>query len=102
MFALPRWFEKRCSMMRATLLIMGRALHVRLDDEAAAALALLRADAASDSDAVRAALKEAAARRRMRAALLAEVKAVAADPDDRDEMMLIREQLSRLAPSSVE
>ena len=77
---------------------MGRALHVRLDDEASAALALLRSDAASDSDAVRGALKEAASRRRLRVALAQEVNALANDPEDRREMALIREEMALLAP----
>jgi hypothetical protein len=71
---------------------------VRLDDEASAALALLRAEAVSDSDAVRTALKETAARRRRRMALLAEARALMADPGDRAEMQEIREQMEHLAP----
>lgn len=85
-------------MIRATLVAMGRALHVRLDDESSAALALLRSGATSDSDAVRGALKEAAARRRMRVALAQEVQALANDPNDRREMELIREEMALLAP----
>jgi len=71
---------------------------VRLDDEASAALAVLRAEAASDSEAVRTALKETAARRRRRTALLAEVRVLVADPADRAEMQEIREQMDLLAP----
>jgi Arc/MetJ-type ribon-helix-helix transcriptional regulator len=55
----------------------------------------------SDSDAVRTALREAAARRRVRSALREEVLRVAADDEDREEMRVIREQLAQLAPRSV-
>jgi hypothetical protein len=54
----------------------------------------------SDSDAVRTALREAAARRRTRSALRDEVLLVAADDADREEMRLIREQMAELAPRS--
>jgi Arc/MetJ-type ribon-helix-helix transcriptional regulator len=74
-------------------------LHVRLDDSSAAALDIVRAGGLSDSEAVRTALREAAARRRLRSALRAEVRELAADERDREEMRLIREQLAELAPS---
>jgi Arc/MetJ-type ribon-helix-helix transcriptional regulator len=73
-------------------------LHVRLDDSSAAALDIVRAGRLSDSEAVRTALREAAARRRLRSALRAEVRELAADERDREEMRLIREQLAELAP----
>jgi hypothetical protein len=47
---------------------------------------------------VRTALREAAARRRLRSALRAEVRGLAGDDADREEMRLIREQLAELAP----
>jgi Arc/MetJ-type ribon-helix-helix transcriptional regulator len=72
---------------------------VRLDDAAAAALEIVRAEGLSDSEAVRTALREAAARRRVRSALSAEVRRVAADEADREEMRAIREQMAELAPS---
>jgi Arc/MetJ-type ribon-helix-helix transcriptional regulator len=81
---------------------MARSLHVHLDDSSAAALEVVRADALSDSEAVRTALREAAARRRVRSAIVDEVRQVAADADDREEMRAIREQLAELAPSSPE
>ena len=56
----------------------------------------------SDSEAVRTALREAAARRRSRSALREEVVRLAADQADRDEMRLIREQMAVLAPPSIE
>ena len=56
----------------------------------------------SDSEAVRTALREAAARRRSRSALREEVLRLAADQADREEMRLIREQMAVLAPPSIE
>ena len=78
---------------------MARSLHVRLDDTSAAALEIVRAGELSDSEAVRTALREAAARRRLRSALRDEVRAVAADERDREEMRVVREQLAELAPA---
>jgi Arc/MetJ-type ribon-helix-helix transcriptional regulator len=78
---------------------VARSLHVRLDDESVAALDLIRADGFNDSEAVRAALREAADRRRTRGALRAEVSRLAADAEDREEMRIIREQLAELAPA---
>lgn len=77
---------------------MPRSLHVRLDDASAAALKIVRGDGLTDSEAVRTALQEAAARRRVRSALRDEVRRIAADADDREEMRVIREQLADLAP----
>jgi antitoxin component of RelBE/YafQ-DinJ toxin-antitoxin module len=77
---------------------MARSLHVRLDDSSAAALDVVRADGLTDSEAVRTALREAAARRRVRSALREEVAQVAADEGDREEMRIIREQMAELAP----
>jgi hypothetical protein len=77
---------------------MARSLHVRLDEGSAAALEVVRADLGSDSEAVRIALKEAAARRLARSALAVEVARLAADEDDRSEMRIIREQMAELAP----
>jgi hypothetical protein len=71
---------------------------VRLDDATASALDVVRADGLNDSDAVRTALKEAAARRRTRSAVREEARRLAADADDREEMRLIREQMDELAP----
>jgi len=77
-----------------------RSLHVRLDDASAAALEVVRAGGLTDSEAVRTALREAAARRRVRSALSEEVRRLAADEGDREEMRIIREQLAELAPRS--
>ncbi len=79
---------------------MARSLHVRLDDASAAALEVVRASGMSDSEAVRTALREAAARRRSRSALRQEVLRLAADEADREQMRLIREQMAELAPPS--
>jgi Arc/MetJ-type ribon-helix-helix transcriptional regulator len=54
----------------------------------------------SDSEAVRTALREAAARRRVRSAIHEEVLMLAADPEDREVMRIIREQMAELAPAS--
>jgi Arc/MetJ-type ribon-helix-helix transcriptional regulator len=75
-----------------------RSLHVRLDDASAAALQIVRGDGLTDSEAVRTALREAAARRRVRSAIRAEVRRLVADKRDREEMQIIREQLAELAP----
>jgi hypothetical protein len=77
---------------------MPRSLHVRLDDASVAALTIVRGDGLTDSEAVRTALQEAAARRRVRSAIRDEVRRVAADANDREEMRIIREQLAELAP----
>jgi hypothetical protein len=52
----------------------------------------------TDSEAVSAALCEAAARRRVRSALREEVRRVAADAADREELRIVRERLAELAP----
>jgi hypothetical protein len=75
-------------------------LHVRLDDASAAALEAVRGGALTDSEAVRTALREAAARRRVRSAIREEVRELAADETDREEMRIIREQMAELAPRS--
>ena len=77
---------------------MPRSLHVRLDDASAAALDIVRVGGMSDSEAVRTALREAAARRRVRSALREEVRETVADESDREEMRSIREQMAALAP----
>jgi hypothetical protein len=78
---------------------MARSLHVRLDEASAAALDVVRAGGLSDSEAVRTALREAAARRRIRSAVRDEVRQVATDRNDREEMRIIREQMAELAPA---
>ncbi len=80
---------------------MSRSLHVRLDDSSSAALDVIRNEGLSDSEAVRTALREAAARRRARSSIAAEVALLATDEGDRAEMRAIREQMAELAPESL-
>ena len=77
---------------------MPRSLHVRLDDASVAALEIVRGDGLSDSEAVRTALRVSASRRRVRSAIRDEVRRLAGDERDREEMRIIREQLAELAP----
>jgi hypothetical protein len=71
---------------------------VRLDADAEAALAVLRAEGMNDSQAVRSALTEARARRRRRSAVREEARRLAADPVDLAELAAIREELDELTP----
>ena len=75
---------------------------MRLDEASAAALDVVRADGLNDSQAVRTALGEAAARRRSRSALREEVRRLAEDPADREEMRVVREQMADLAPKAAD
>jgi hypothetical protein len=84
------------------LTTVARSLHVRLDDSSAAALRVVRGGSGSDSEAVRIALREAAARRRARSSLVTEVERLGADENDREEMRIVREQLAELAPEPVD
>lgn len=78
---------------------MARALHVRLDDDSELALSVVKArDGMNDSEAVRAALREAAERRRTRAALREEVARIAADEAEQREIRAISEEMDELAP----
>jgi metal-responsive CopG/Arc/MetJ family transcriptional regulator len=78
---------------------VARSLHVRLDDSSDTALAIVRdSGEMSDSEAVRTALREAAARRRARSSIAEEVVRLMADDGDREEMRIVREQMSDLAP----
>jgi hypothetical protein len=81
---------------------MARSLHVRLDDASAAALEVVRGGGLTDSEAVRTALREAAARRRARSSIREEVRRLASDDDDREEMWIVREQMAELAPKSAD
>jgi Arc/MetJ-type ribon-helix-helix transcriptional regulator len=69
-----------------------------LDDSSTAALNVIRNEGLSDSEAVRTALRETAARRRVRSSIAAEVQRLSADSADRVEMRAIREQMAELAP----
>jgi hypothetical protein len=81
---------------------MVRSLHVRLDEASASALEVVRAGGMTDSQAVRTALGEAAARRRVRSAIREEVRLVAGDESDREQMRVIRAQMVGLAPPPVD
>lgn len=81
---------------------MSRSLHVRLDDSSATALSIVSSEGMSDSEAVRTALREAAARRRTGSSIIAEVERLASDDVDRAEMRAIREQMADLAPESID
>jgi Arc/MetJ-type ribon-helix-helix transcriptional regulator len=72
-----------------------------LDDSSAAALNVIRSEGLSDSEAVRTALREMAARRRARSSIAAEVQRLADDAKDRAEMRAIREQMAELAPETL-
>lgn len=61
-------------------------------------MSLLRAAGMTDSEAVRTALGESAARRRSKSALRAEAARLAADPANLTEVRAIREQMDELAP----
>jgi hypothetical protein len=56
----------------------------------------------SDSEAVRMALQESAARRRARSSIAEEVARLAADEADRSEMRIVREQMAELAPEPLD
>ena len=86
-----------CTLVNGALV----AGHVRLDDASEAALRTLRAQGLSDSEAVRVALQEGAARRLSRSALAEEAQRIADDEADRAEMRAIRDHLAELAPPAV-
>jgi len=66
---------------------MAQAISVRLDDEADHALRALQAAGITRSEAVRSSLIASAQRLRRRSELAAEVAALEADEQDRDEML---------------
>lgn len=75
---------------------MGRAISVRLDDEADQALRTLEASGMSQSEAIRAALLGAVRRLRRSTELAAEVAALEADAHDRAEMLAVAELMEAL------
>ena len=75
---------------------MAQAISVRLDDEALRALVQLEATGATRSEAIRAALIEAASRLHDKRTLAAEVAALEADDDDRGEMLAVAELMESL------
>ena len=78
---------------------MAQAISVRLDDQALRALSELEATGMTRSEAIRAALVEAASRQRDKRALAAEVAALEADDDDRAEMLAVAELMESLRAS---
>ncbi len=75
---------------------MAQAISVRLDDDALRALSELEATGLSRSEAIRAALVEAASRLHDKQALAAEVAALEADEEDRAEMLAVAELMESL------
>ncbi len=75
---------------------MAQAISVRLDDEALRALSELEATGVTRSEAIRAALVQAASRLHDKRALAAEVAALEADDDDRAEMVAVAELMENL------
>ena len=75
---------------------MAQAISVRLDGEALRALSELEATGMTRSEAIRAAVVEAASRLHDKQALAAEVAALEADDDDRAEMLAVAELMESL------
>jgi antitoxin component of RelBE/YafQ-DinJ toxin-antitoxin module len=75
---------------------MTQAISVRLDEEALRALGLLEASGMTRSQAIRAALVDAATRISDKQALAAEVAALEADEEDRSEMLAVADLMESL------
>jgi Arc/MetJ-type ribon-helix-helix transcriptional regulator len=75
---------------------VAQAISVRLDDDALRALSELEATGMTRSEAIRAALVEAASRLHDKRALAAEVAALEADDDDRAEMLAVADLMESL------
>jgi Arc/MetJ-type ribon-helix-helix transcriptional regulator len=75
---------------------MAQAISVRLDEEALRALGLLEASGMTRSEAIRAALVDAATRLCDKQALAAEVAALEADEEDRAEMLAVADLMESL------
>ncbi len=76
----------------------SRVVRARLDAESEAGLAVLMREGRNESEAVRAALVEAAARRGRRSALRAEAERLAADERDRAEARALLDDLDGTSP----
>jgi Arc/MetJ-type ribon-helix-helix transcriptional regulator len=76
---------------------MARTVQARLDAPAEDDLALLRNEGHNDSEAIRLALREAAARRRRRSSLRIEAAQAGAAPDDLAEALRVREAMDAVA-----
>lgn len=75
---------------------MGRAISVRLDDEADKALRSLEASGLTQSEAIRVALLGEVRHRRESKELAAEVAVLEADEEDRREMLAVAELMEAL------
>jgi alpha-D-ribose 1-methylphosphonate 5-triphosphate synthase subunit PhnG len=75
---------------------MAQAISVRLDEDALRALGLLEASGMTRSEAIRAALVDAATRLSDKRALAAEVAALEADEEDRAEMLAVADLMESL------
>ncbi|MEA3502742.1 MAG: ribbon-helix-helix protein, CopG family [Actinomycetota bacterium] len=75
---------------------MSQAISVRLDEKAIRALRMMEATGMTRSEAIRAALVEAAARLNDKQALAAEVAALEANAEDRAEMLVVADLMESL------
>lgn len=75
---------------------MAQAISVRLDEEAFRALGLLEASGMTRSEAIRAALVDAATRLYDKQVLATEVAALEADEEDRAEMLAVADLMESL------
>ncbi len=78
---------------------IGRAISLRLDDEAERALRTLEAAGLSQSEAIRRSLHDSARRLRRSQELAAEAAALEADEDDREEMIAVAQLMEALRAS---
>ena len=76
--------------------LMPKAISVRLDDEAERALRLLESTGMSRSEVIRSSLLASANRMRRRSQLAAEVAALEADHDDRNEMLAVASMMESM------
>jgi hypothetical protein len=76
---------------------VARTVQARLDERAQDDLALLRGEVASDSEAIRLALRESAEHRRRRSVLREEARLAARDPADLAEARRVREDMNAIA-----
>jgi len=75
---------------------MAHAISVRLDEDALHALGQLEATGMTRSEAIRAALVDAASRLQDKRVLAAEVATLEADDDDRAEMLAVADLMESL------
>ncbi len=75
---------------------MAKAISVRLDDDAERALRVLEASGLTPSEAIRASLRASAERLNRRRVLVAEAAALAADEEDRAEMLSVASMMESM------